>query len=144
MEGESMLNEEQIRLMTKMAAYEEGEGKEYMPIKQYYRKDYVSCKMISTFISSTIAFGILFLLWLLYSMEQLAQALVSMNLITFGSLVLVSYLVFTIIYQIIAVSVYSKKYQIATQQTKLYHSRLKKVMKLQERNEKSQPAEDWE
>ena len=68
-----MLNEERIRLMTKMASYEEGEGKEYMPIKQYYRKDYVGLGMIKTFITSSIAFGILFLCWVLYDMDNITD-----------------------------------------------------------------------
>ena len=46
-----MLNEERIRLMTKMVCYEEGEGKEYMPVKQYYRRDYVSLEMLKTFVT---------------------------------------------------------------------------------------------
>ena len=41
-----MLNEERIRLMTKMASYETREGKEHMPIKQYYRRDYISYEMM--------------------------------------------------------------------------------------------------
>ena len=45
MDGVLMLNEERIRLMTKMASYEAREGKEHMPIKQYYRKDYVSYEL---------------------------------------------------------------------------------------------------
>ena len=37
-----MLDEERICIMTRMASYEAGEGKEDMPVKQYYRKDYIS------------------------------------------------------------------------------------------------------
>ena len=58
-----MLNKERIRLMTKMASYEVGEGKEYIPIKQYYRRDYLSLQMLKTFVTSSIAFGCDLLVW---------------------------------------------------------------------------------
>ena len=35
-----MLSQERIKLMTKMAAYEENEGKKYMSIGSYFRSDY--------------------------------------------------------------------------------------------------------
>ena len=34
-----MLNEEKVRVMTKLAIYEQGEGKKYLPISKYYRSD---------------------------------------------------------------------------------------------------------
>ena len=36
-----MLKEEKIRLMTKLARYESGEGKEELRIARYYRSDYI-------------------------------------------------------------------------------------------------------
>ena len=32
-----MLNEEKIRIMNKLAMYEQGEGKKYLPVSKYYR-----------------------------------------------------------------------------------------------------------
>lgn len=139
-----MLNEERIRIMTKMASYEAGEGKEYMPVKQYYRKDYVGYQMIKTFISSTISFGILFLFWGVYSMKTLTEELVKMDLIWFGISILIIYVVFVVVYLVIAFCVYNRKYSKATASVKKYHADIKKVIKLQEREEKLQPAEDWE
>ena len=138
-----MLNEERIRLMTKMASYEEREGKEYMPIKQYYRKDYVSYEMIKTFLTSTIAFGILVLCWLVYSMADLSELLNGGNLMDLGFSILIWYLVFVAVYQIIAFIVYSRRYKKATASMKKYYSTLKKVKKLQEKEEKIQSSEDW-
>ena len=102
-----MLNEERIRLMTKMASYEEGEGKEYMPIKQYYRKDYVGLGMIKTFITSSIAFGILLLCWVLYDMDNITNILSTKDLTEFGTFVLVIYIIFIAVYQVIALGVYN-------------------------------------
>ena len=37
-----MLNEEKIKIMNKLAMYEQGEGKKYLPVSRYYRSDSVS------------------------------------------------------------------------------------------------------
>lgn len=137
-----MLSEERIRLMTKMASYEEGEGKEYMPIKQYYRKDYVSLGMIKTFIASTLAFGILLLCWILYEMENITEILNGGDLTGLGMSILFAYLVFVVIYQVIALFVYNRRYTKASASLKEYHSVMKKVERLQEKEERSLPSED--
>lgn len=137
-----MLSEERIRLMTKMASYEEGKGKEYMPIKQYYRKDYVTLGMIKTLITSTLAFGILFLCWILYEMENITELLANRNLTEFGMSILMIYLIFVACYQVIALIVYNWRYTKASASMKEYHSVMKKVAKLQEKEERSLPLED--
>lgn len=131
-----MLSEERIRLMTKMASYEAGEGKEYMPIKQYYRRDYVSYEMIKTFITSTISFGILFLCWVIYRMDDLAEFLAGKDLLELAMSIGIKYVIFICIYQGIAFFVYTKRYKRATASVKEFYATLKKVERLQER-------EDW-
>lgn len=142
MDGTDMLSEERIRLMTKMASYEEGEGKEYMPIKQYYRKDYVSLGMIKTFLASTVAFGILLLCWVLYEMENITEIFNDRDLTEFGMSILVVYLAFVVVYQVIALIVYHRRYSKASASLKEYHSVMKKVERLQEKEERSLPLED--
>lgn len=137
-----MLSEERIRLMTKMASYEEGEGKEYMPIKQYYRKDYVALGMLKSFITSSIAFGILFLCWILYKMENITEILAGRDLTELGIFVLAVYIGFVAVYQVIALLVYNRRYTRATLSIKEYHSLMKKVQRLQEKEERSLPLED--
>ncbi|MCI8299123.1 MAG: hypothetical protein HFI69_02030 [Lachnospiraceae bacterium] len=138
-----MLNEERIRLMTKMVCYEEGEGKEYIPVKQYYRRDYVGVEMLKTFITSTIAFGILCLCWILYEMENIADILGGRDLVDFGISVLIKYAVFAAVYQIIAFLVYNRRYTRATASVRKYYYTLRKVQKLQEKEERTQPSEGW-
>lgn len=40
-----MLNEERIRLMTKLARYEQKEGRRNLKISRYYRRDYLGIKL---------------------------------------------------------------------------------------------------
>lgn len=137
-----MLSEERIRLMTKMASYEEGEGKEYMPIKQYYRKDYVTLGMVKTFVTSSIAFGILLLCYVLYTFEDITEILASRDLTELGMSVLAAYLAFIAVYQLIALLVYYRRYTKATASMKEYHSILRRAEKLREKEDRSLPLED--
>ncbi len=129
--------------MTKMASYEVGEGKEYIPIKQYYRRDYLSLQMLKTFVTSSIAFVILYLCWVLYELENITEILGGKDLPSLGISILIKYIVFVGIYQVIAFLVYNRRYTNATTSVKKYYSILKKVQKLQEKEDKSQPLEDW-
>ncbi|MCI8280142.1 MAG: hypothetical protein HFI76_00225 [Lachnospiraceae bacterium] len=138
-----MLNTERIRLMAKLAAYEQGEGKEAMQIGQYYRGDYVSVQMIKTFLCSTLAFIILLALSVLYQMEELGEVLYQINFADYGAGLLIKYVLFVVFYQVVAWAVYNLRYHSAAKKQKLYHSRLKKVEKFYEREEKLIPVDNW-
>ena len=56
--GWTMIDEERVKQMTKMAIYEEGEGKQYVPMTQYFRHDYVGKEMVKSVILGTFAFAL--------------------------------------------------------------------------------------
>ena len=58
-----MLNEEKIKKMRKLAAYESGAGKEDLSISNYYRSDYIGLALIKNFFFTTIAYGLLVLVY---------------------------------------------------------------------------------
>lgn len=129
------MNEERIRLMTKLAAYEQGRGQEDMAINQYYRRDYVALQMIKTFVCSTIAFGILILLYVLYQMDALTALLYQTDYRDYLVRLVVLYVVFTIVFQAIAFTVSTYRYRRAHREQKQFLSRLKKVARLRESEE---------
>ena len=51
-----MLKEEKIRLMTKLARYESGEGKEELRIARYYRSDYIGLALFRNFFLASIGY----------------------------------------------------------------------------------------
>lgn len=44
-----MLNKEKVRLMTKLARYEQKEEKRYLKISKYYRSDYIGIALLKNF-----------------------------------------------------------------------------------------------
>ena len=65
-----MVNEERLHHMIKMAIFDTDQGKECKPMTQYARKDYVSLRMLGSFVSGTIGFALILVTWGIYSMKQ--------------------------------------------------------------------------
>lgn len=131
-----MLNEERIKLMTKLASYEANEGKRNVSIGNYFRGDYISLQVIKSIISATIAFLIVFALFVFYDFEIFMSDIYKMDLLEFGKTVLFSYLGFTAVYAMISYLVYAYRYTKARKSLKMYYNNLKKLAYLYDKEGK--------
>ncbi len=122
-----MLSEERIILMTKMASYECNEGKKNMAIGKYFRSDYIAIQIMKSFVYGTIAFFIIFGLYILYDFETFMQELYKMDLLAFARDVLIFYGVSVVSYAAISYIVYSYRYAKAKKSLKCYYHNLKKL-----------------
>ena len=68
-----MLDKRKVRLMTKLALYEQKEGREDMKISAYYKKDYISMKTVATILWTTVGYGCVILLIGLAAMNSLLE-----------------------------------------------------------------------
>ena len=68
-----MLSEERIILMTRMASYERGEGRENVKIGNYFRADYIALHVLKAVVCAIISFGILFGLYMLCNIEEFLE-----------------------------------------------------------------------
>ncbi len=96
-----MLNQERIILMTKMASYEENEGKKNNLIMNYFRGDYVWLQVLKSFVCGTIAFGVVFGMYVFYDFEFFMMDIYKMDLMEFGKSVLMKYLLAIGIYSVV-------------------------------------------
>ncbi|MBQ2115153.1 MAG: hypothetical protein II193_00985 [Lachnospiraceae bacterium] len=131
-----MLNEERVKLMTKMASYEANEGKRNVSIGSYFRGDYIGLQVMKSVISATVAFVIVFALFILYDFEVFMADIYKMDLMDFGKKVIIYYLVFVLIYAIISYIVYMTRYGEAKRSLKIYFNNLKKLSYLYDREVK--------
>lgn len=122
-----MLSQERIKLMTKMAAYEENEGKKYMSIGSYFRSDYMGMQVIRSVISGTLAFFLLAGLYVYYHFETMMQDIYKMDLLLLGRRVLFYYIVFIAAYGVITYVIYSFRYSRAKRSLKHYYYHLKQL-----------------
>lgn len=122
-----MVNEEKIRLMTKAAAFESGEGKKALEMNRFFRGDYISLHLIGAWVSYTVAFMLCVGLWIFYKMEYLMTNLHKMDLASFGRGLVLLYVALLGIYLIIQYVVYSRRYQENRKKLAVYNHILKRI-----------------
>lgn len=128
-----MLDKRKIRLMTRMALYEQGEGAEDMKISAYYKKDYVSMKMIATFIWTTIGYACAMLLILAWGMTGWMEELNFGLLLMLAGVVILGYLALLIITLLVTSRVCGRKHRDARMRMKRYNHGLLQLMKMYEK-----------
>lgn len=141
-----MVNEERLQYMIRMAVFDQDEGKECKPMTQYARKDYVSMKLLGSFVYGTIGFLIVFGMWAVYSSEQLMNEINTMDIQGFLISIVIRYVVFMLIYLAVSYAVYNQRYTRGRKKVKRYYNNLKKLSQIYEREEKLKVPEsrDWE
>ena len=125
-----MVNEERIKLMTRMAAYEKEEHKKNKIIVGFFKSDYISIQLLKSTIASTIAFGIIFALYVLYDFEVFMKEIYQMDIFGFAKSVVIIYLIFTGIILVITYVVSLYQYNRALQSTKLFYKNLKNLSQI--------------
>lgn len=139
-----MLNVKKIRLMTEMARYEEGKGKEEMRIAKYFRSDYLGIALFKNFILASIGYAVVVLLVAAYFSEYLLNNVHKMNLILLGVILVGSYIITITIYSVITYVKYSLKYSRAKRGVDAYDRKLEKLETLYRKEDeiKSQKQEN--
>ena len=106
-----MLNEEKIKIMNKLAMYEQGEGKKYLPVSRYYRSDYIGLAMIKNFF-----------------------------LVTLGVEVILGYVAVLVLFSVLTYIQYTVKYHKAKKSVKNYYEELTQLSKIYGREDKKSSA----
>lgn len=122
-----MLNEERVILMTHMASYENGEGKKNVKIGNFFRSDYITIQVLKSVVSATIAFAVVFGLYIFYNFEVFMQDLYEIDLIVFAKNVLTKYVVTVVVYGLLTYVLCTYRYAHAKKSLKLYYHSLKKL-----------------
>lgn len=122
-----MLNEKRIILMTKMASYEENEGKKNIPAGRYFRGDYIGWQVLKSIISASIAFVVVFAMYIFYNFDTFMADIYKMNLIEFVRDILVRYLWVVGAYAVISLIVYTIRYNRAVKSLRAYQLSLKRL-----------------
>ena len=122
-----MLNEERVILMTRIASYENGEGRGNMSIGNYFRSDYIGKEVLKAVICATISFGLCFALYLFYDFEGFMLNIYKMDLLQFVKNILILYAVVVVIYGVISYIIFSIRYKRAKKSLKKYYNNLRKL-----------------
>ncbi|MBE5940077.1 MAG: hypothetical protein E7266_06745 [Lachnospiraceae bacterium] len=131
-----MLNEEKIKLMTKLAIYEKREGKSDFKITKYYRPDYVGLNVLNSAIVATFIYMAIVGAVMMLNIEELMIEITQMDLLQVGKDIVLWYMVFLVAYVIVALIVYNVKYYTTKKKLEAYDEDLRKLFKLYKDEEK--------
>ena len=131
-----MINEEKVKIMTKIAMYEQGKGRKYLPVSKYYRSDYIGLALIKNFFLVTIGYIMAVAAVAVYFGEYLMENLHKMNLVSMGIYIIVGYVAALVGYSILTYIQYSVKYYKAKKSVKEYYIQLTELSKIYTREEK--------
>ena len=135
-EEQKMINEEKVKIMTKLAMYEQGKGKKYLPVSRYYRSDYIGLALIKNFFLVTIGYILVVAAVGVYFGEYLLENIHKMNLLVVGTYMIIGYLVVLVIYSVMTYIQYSVKYHRAKKSVRGYYSQLTELNKIYAREER--------
>ena len=129
-----MLNIEKITLMTKLSLYEQKNGKKEIKSSKYFKSDYISSKLLRSFFSYTLSFLLGIVLWVLCDIEKWLNVMWIESLIELGMKVGAIYLAGLVVYLIISLCIYARRYDYASRGMKVYMAKLKRLDKRYEGN----------
>ena len=135
-----MLNEEKIKIMNRLAMYEQGEGKKYLPVSRYYRSDYIGLAMIKNFFLVTISYCLVLAGIAVYFGEYLIDNIHKMNLVSIGIEAVVGYVIVLVLFSVLTYIQYTIKYRKAKKSVKNYYEELTQLNKIYNREEKKSSA----
>ena len=129
-----MLNKKRVIIMTKMASYENTEGKKNRSIGKYYRGDYIGLQVIKAVIYATLAFLIVGGMYILYDLENIMENIYELNdVLVIGKRLLVVFIIVLISYAMISYAIYSYRYSKARRKQKTYARHLKMLAAIYDR-----------
>lgn len=131
-----MLNENKVKLMTRMAMYESKEGQEDFKISSYYKKDYRSFHTIATIIWVTVGYGIAVAIGMIAFLDEILAKL-NMTFLTMLAIGIVAgYLALVIFYGIVASHYYGRKHENARKRVKNFNHDLTRLNRLYEKEKR--------
>lgn len=139
-----MLNIRKTRLMTKLAIYETGKGKEDIRLSKYYKTDYVRLQILKTIMAVTVGYLFILLLVAIYKSEYLIEQAVNLDYRAIGITVLVIYIVLLTIYVVGTIIGYSIKYDMSRGKLTKYFRMLKVMRKIYREEEGAKSPEKEE
>ena len=131
-----MISEARVKLMTRLASYEQGEGKENAEIGTYFRGDYIGLQVIKSVISATICYGIVIATMILYDSESFLSDIYKMDIVSYAKNMIIYYVIFVGGYSIITYILYSIRYRKARIKLKTYFNNLRRLQALCQKERK--------
>ena len=87
-----MLNEDRVILMTRMAAYEAGEGKKHMNVVRFFKGDYIAVGILKAVVCASLSYALILGLYIYYNFETFLASMYDIDMLEFARDILIKYL----------------------------------------------------
>lgn len=130
-----MVNTRKVRLMTKLALYEKGEGKEDIKLGKYYRRDFVRLKLLQNVVAVTVGYLLILGMIGAYKMEYLIREAVNLDYIGIAKTILGVYIILMTVYLMATMVGYSLYYNYSRKKLAKYFRMLRKLRSMYQGDE---------
>lgn len=127
-----MLNENKIIIMTRLAAYENGAGREYVRRGHFFRTDYISLQLIKSFICGTLAYLAIVVIIGFYNFELLMSDVYNTDLMEFAKQQGKNYCILMGTYLVVTYALALYRFNRAKRSLNAYNNYLNKLLKYNE------------
>ena len=134
-----MINEDRVKDLYKLCIYDEQMDKKHRNTGRFYLGDYVGRELLKSFFAGTLCFLLLFVLWAIAHWEAVQSFITKFdteNIASTFSVFGLIYLGFMILYLFVTGIFYYFKFQQSRKSLQKYQSRLKRLNKNYEREDK--------
>lgn len=137
-----MLNEEKIRLMTRLTVYEEGLGIKDKRTAEYFQNDYVLSGLIGSFVAGTLAWGVCAAVYCGYFFEEIFFSVYENRLGSYLQLAVTSYIVFILLFLAFTFTVYYRKSAAFARRRMMYEQDLEALTEICDREMGIEPGDE--
>ncbi|MBO4767428.1 MAG: hypothetical protein J5532_09045 [Lachnospiraceae bacterium] len=137
-----MVNNEKVRLMTRLAIYEQKEGVDDMAVANYFRSDYTRHEIMKTLIWVTFGSIIVLAMVIAYKLDFIIKNALELNYKLLGRWILFGYLAILVVSIAVTWLGYQIRYFRSHKRLNRYYRMLGKVRKIEEQEERATDLEE--
>ena len=130
-----MLDEEKIKLMTRISIYEKNEDINDLAMSKFYKEDYAKYGCLKTLVATTVCYWLCVAVYVLINFQDILNNLNNMDYFKTISRLMAGYVAVMVVFYIYAFIVYNFKYVKAKKRIIKYNRDLSKLIKLYEKDE---------
>lgn len=124
-----MLSRDRVRTMTRLAVYEENQGRVDDKINGYFKNDYIIGHMVGSFVCGSIAFFVVGILYVCYHYDTMLESAFENSFTGLLSTALTLYAAFIIFFLAVSFFIYRHRYNAAQNRLRRYRRRLEHLQR---------------
>lgn len=123
-----MVDENRVKLMTKLTIYEEKQMHKAIAMSKFYKRDYVRSNVLKTWVASTVVYWSVFAAYIYMHFEDVLAKINEFDYFDIMYKLLAGYVVFCAIYFVFSSLVYGYRYEKAKSGLAEYNGNLKRLI----------------